>query len=82
MTHDVFYTSDPDTQGRCSVRLPLQALNVSVCVIGGEGATKLRKHKKKKKKAKAQNICSWLCVVTFVSLPRPIRKRVQLEFKH
>lgn len=30
MTHDVFYNSDPDTQGRCSVRLPLQALYMSI----------------------------------------------------
>lgn len=29
MSHDVLYNSDPDTQGRCSVRLQLQALYVA-----------------------------------------------------
>lgn len=46
MSHDVFYNSDPDTQGRCSVRLQLQALYESACVCacmcvwreGSEGA--------------------------------------------
>lgn len=59
MTHDGFYNSDPDTQGRCSVRLPLQALYTCACVCvwwvgeGGvewvRGSTKLRKKKQNPK---------------------------------
>lgn len=72
MTHDVFYTSDPDARGRCSVSVPLQANCIwGLCVWW----------KKKKKKDKIpQNISFCHCVVTFQSKPRPASKWVQPEF--
>lgn len=93
MTHDVFYTSDPDTQGRCSVRLPLQAKCVwGLCVWGlvnwcerVVGGRRERGDQVREKINKLKNIKSlkylryWPCVVTFLSQPRPTTKMGSTE---
>lgn len=74
MTHDVFYNSDPDTQGRCSVRLPLQALHLCVCdewarVEWSGVGWPIYQVKKKTPKY----LCYWPRVVTFEPTPLNIK---------